>query len=106
MYSPAFIAIRLSYQDDTRRLILSVHCNIGPEMWVLCMLKILGLVAAVCGNFCPSACRCGIYNNLNTVDCSFKMLVTVESEMPKRTQVLDLSHNNIMEISDREFCVR
>lgn len=75
-------------------------------MRVLFILKIIYFAVAAAGGSCPSACNCGIYDGFNTVDCSFERLVTIESELPKETQVLDLSYNNIMEIGDREFCVR
>lgn len=75
-------------------------------MRVLLILKIVCLTVAVTDGTCPSACNCWTNDGFNTVDCSFQRLVTIESELPKETQVLDLSNNNIMEIGDGEFCVR
>lgn len=72
----------------------------------LLLLKIITFSGVLCSNTCPSDCKCGTYNYLNTVDCTFQWLINIESDLPTETQVLDLSHNNIMEMGDSAFCVK
>lgn len=73
---------------------------------LVALIQILLFSVVFSGDFCPSGCRCDTYDGVNTVDCSFEWLVNIESNLPQKTQVLDLSHNSIMEIGDSAFCVR
>lgn len=54
---------------------------------------------------CPAICECDMYENLRRASCTRQNLIMIESEVPKMSEILDLSYNYISDIDNRIFRV-
>lgn len=54
---------------------------------------------------CPTYCKCDLFANLRRANCVNKNLVVLQSYLPKQTELLDLSYNQISDLSDHIFFV-
>lgn len=55
---------------------------------------------------CPLICKCDFYEGFKRATCTNQKLIMIESEVPKESELLDLSFNQITEIGNHIFSVR
>lgn len=54
---------------------------------------------------CPLVCKCDVFEGLRRATCYDKNLVTLEADIPKEVQILDMSFNQISHLDDHIFWV-
>ena len=74
-------------------------------LWICCVLVLLFVIseAVAQGWSCPAVCECKWRNGKITAECSNKNLKLIPEGINPQTQVLDLSGNNLGNISDFIF---
>lgn len=54
---------------------------------------------------CPHTCKCDKYEGLRRATCHNRNLITIEADVPKEVEILDMSFNHISELNDHIFAV-
>lgn len=54
---------------------------------------------------CPSICKCDIIKNLKRATCYNHNIVTLEADIPKEVEIIDLAFNQISHLDDHIFLV-
>lgn len=54
---------------------------------------------------CPSLCECDSFENLRRAKCHNQNIITLEADIPKEVEVIDLSFNQISHLTDQIFLV-
>lgn len=54
---------------------------------------------------CPSICKCDIIKNLRRATCNNHNIVTLEADIPKEVEIIDLAFNHISQLDDQIFLV-
>lgn len=76
------------------------------KFWVL-VLVISNIHTIIASKIiqCPFHCKCDIFEKYRRATCTNQSLVSVDAEIPTQVQLLDLSYNQIYELSDHIFVV-
>lgn len=75
----------------------------GNMLGIGIVLTVILLVPYCIGVYCPHYCRCVVSNGLRHVQCVGKGLISVELDVPRTVQWLELSNNSIYELRDNIF---
>lgn len=76
-----------------------------PLRFLLALTLIPSVFNKKIGINCPPQCKCEFYEHFKSTTCVNQKLVTIESFIPKNTEVLDLSYNQISNLEDNTFIV-
>lgn len=52
---------------------------------------------------CPENCLCDIFHDLKRATCVQKKLISIDADIPRQTDILDLSNNYISTLDENEF---
>lgn len=71
----------------------------------LCLFFINATFSKVIEIKCPSLCECDEFEDLRRASCINQKIVTIEADIPKEVQILDMSHNQISDLEESIFIV-